>query len=204
MIFIIDYGMGNLFSVNKALASVGAPVKMTSSPEDLKIADAVVLPGVGNFGEGMKNLSIFGLDKAIKKFVKTGKPLLGICLGMQLLMEESEEAPGQKGLGIFKGAVIRFPKSKLKVPQMGWNSVKFLRDSPFTGELKQESYFYFVHSYYVSPNDPELVVGETEYGLNFCSAIGTKNIFATQFHPEKSQNAGLQILKNFVGLVNAK
>lgn len=204
MICLIDYGMGNLFSVEKALVAAGAPVKITSSQEDIASADAIVLPGVGHFAEGMKNLSSLVLDNSVKNFIRAGKPFLGICLGMQLLMETSEEAPGQDGLGIFKGAVIKFPKSNLKVPHMGWNNLRISRANPFLKDVKDNAYFYFVHSFYVSPTDSNLVLGETEYGLNFASAIGRDNIFATQFHPEKSQKVGLQILKNFVEISKVK
>ncbi len=200
MICLVDYGMGNLFSVEKALAAAGADVATVSAPDRVRGADAVVLPGVGHFGKGMENLRAAGLDKAVADFISTGRPFLGICLGMQLLMEESEEAPGRGGIGIFKGQVLKFPKSSLKVPQMGWNSVELRQDNPFMEGIPDNSHFYFVHSYYVSPDDPAIVAGQTGYGIPFCSAIGSGNVFATQFHPEKSQNAGLRILRNFVGI----
>ncbi len=200
MICLVDYGMGNLFSVEKALAAAGANVAIVSAPDRVRGADAVVLPGVGHFAKGIENLRAAGLDKAVADFISTGRPFLGICLGMQILMEESEEAPGRRGIGIFKGRVLKFPKSSMKVPQMGWNSVKLRQDNPIIRGIPDNSHFYFVHSYYVSPDDPSVVAGQTEYGIAFCSAIGSGNVFATQFHPEKSQNAGLRILRNFVGI----
>jgi len=200
MIYLIDYGMGNLFSVEKALRAVGAKVMITSKPEDIQNATAIVLPGVGNFGKGMSNIKKYELETPIKNFIREGKPFFGICLGMQLLMEESDEAPGQKGLSILSGKVVKFKSNSLKVPQIGWNYVKFKKDSPYFYEIKDQSYFYFVHSFFIKPNDERIVAGVTEYGETFPSVIYSQNIFATQFHPEKSQKVGLQMLKNFVEL----
>lgn len=206
MIALIDYGMGNLLSVRKALEHVGGQdVALAASAEALAAADAVVLPGVGNFGDGAKHLRERGLDKPIADAFQAGKPFLGICLGMQLLMESSEEAPGVAGLGLVKGSVKRFPSLPgLKIPQIGWNSVDFKKSVPCVQGLSSGEYFYFVHSFYIAPDAPELAVGVTDYGINFCSCVGADNWFATQFHPEKSQDAGLLILRNFVNSIPGK
>jgi len=200
MIALIDYGMGNLSSVHKAFVAVGAKgLKIVSTPKEVIEADAIILPGVGNFGDGMKSLIKNGLDQAIISTVTEGKPFLGICLGMQLLMESSEEAPDVTGLGILKGKTIRFSvKMGLKIPQIGWNSVKLTREHPLFAGIPSGEFFYFVHSYYIKPDDHETVLGITDHGIDFCSCIAKDNIFATQFHPEKSQDAGLTILRNFV------
>lgn len=198
MIALIDYGIGNLLSVSKALEAVGSQVRIVEKGAELEKADAVVLPGVGNFGDGMENLCSRGFADALLSFIGTGKPYLGICLGMQLLMEESEEAPGMKGLGVFKGKVLRFPERGLKVPHMGWNNLKIRMDHAAVKNLSDDSYFYFVHSYYVKPDEPGVTAASCEYILEFAAAIARRNVFAVQFHPEKSQNNGLHILKNFV------
>lgn len=203
MIALIDYGMGNLSSVLKAFLAVGATnIKLVSTSQEIADAQAVVLPGVGNFGDGAKNLQASGLDTAIKNAVHSGKPFLGICLGMQLLMESSEEAPGAKGLSIIKGQAVRFNNDcGLKIPQIGWNSVSKVKNHRCLDRIKDNEFFYFVHSYYVLPEDGSYLAGVTEYGIKFCSCIGRDNIFATQFHPEKSQDAGLQIIRNFVNSI---
>jgi glutamine amidotransferase len=198
LIAIIDYGMGNLSSVFKALKKLGADASITASTSEIGKADSVILPGVGNFGDGMKHLQASGLDTAVKNSIKDGKPFLGICLGMQLLMDESEEAPGLHGLGIFKGKVVRFPKNALKVPHMGWNDINIKGKNPNLAGIKDGTYFYFVHSYYVKPDDSKINAATCNYGLDFSACIGKKNVFATQFHPEKSQDAGLCILKNWI------
>lgn len=198
MIAIIDYGMGNLSSVFKALEKLGADVRITGSASEIGVADSVILPGVGNFGDGMKHLQASGLDKIVKKSIGDGKPFLGICLGMQLLMDESEEAPGLPGLGIFRGKVVRFPKSSLKVPHMGWNNIDNETRNPNLAGIKDGTYFYFVHSYYVKPDDLKINAATCNYGLDFSACIGENNVFATQFHPEKSQDAGLRILENWI------
>ena len=198
MIAIIDYGMGNLSSVFKALKKLGADVRITGSASEIGVADSVILPGVGNFGDGMKHLQVSGLDKIVKKSIGDGKPFLGICLGMQLLMDESEEAPGLPGLGIFRGKVVRFPKSSLKVPHMGWNNIDNETRNPNLAGIKDGTYFYFVHSYYVKPDDSKINAATCNYGLDFSACIGENNVFATQFHPEKSQDAGLRILENWI------
>ena len=206
MIALIDYGMGNLSSVYKAFNAVGVKdskdIKIVTTPKEVMDADVIVLPGVGNFGDGMSSLTKLGLDKTIINAVSVGKPFLGICLGMQLLMENSEEAPGVAGLGILKGKTIRFSKEiGLKVPQIGWNSVNLIRKHPYFEGLSSGEYFYFVHSYYLKPKDEDVSLGTTDYGIDFCSCIAKDNIFATQFHPEKSQDAGLTILRNFVDCI---
>lgn len=198
MIAIIDYGMGNLSSVFKALKKLGADARITGIPAEIEDAASVILPGVGNFGDGMKHLRSSGLDKAVKNTISRGKPFLGICLGMQLLMDESEEAPGLAGLGIFKGRVIRFPASSLKVPHMGWNDIAVKGNNPNLAGIKDGTYFYFVHSYHVKPDDSEINAATCNYGLDFSACIGKDNVFATQFHPEKSQDAGLRILENWI------
>ncbi len=198
MISIIDYGMGNLSSVYKALKHLNADVTITDKVSEIRKSRAVILPGVGHFGDGMKNLKESGMVAAVQESIAADKPFLGICLGMQLLMEESEEAPGIEGLGIFKGKVVRFKKSSLKVPHMGWNDITMKKRNSCLKGIKDGTFFYFVHSYYVSPDDAEISVATCNYGVDFAACLGKGNIFATQFHPEKSQDAGLQILKNWI------
>jgi glutamine amidotransferase len=200
MIVIIDYGMGNLKSVSKAFLKLGEDVKVSSLPEDVDNADAIVLPGVGAFGDCMRNLSLKGLIEPVTRAIEKGKPYLGICLGLQILFNESEEFGLTKGLGIIPGRVKRFSfqNRELKIPHMGWNTIKIIRPSPLFKEIPDESYFYFVHSYYVVPEDISVVASETEYGERFVSSIWKDNIMATQFHPEKSQSLGLKVLKGFI------
>ncbi len=200
MIALVDYGMGNLLSVHKALEYLNADVEIITKSADLAKADSVILPGVGNFGEGVEHLNSSGLADSIKSFIDTGKPYLGICLGMQMLMESSEEAPNVKGLGVFKGKVIKFPKNELKVPHMGWNSIDLKNESECFKNINSGKFFYFVHSYFVQPDDKSIIKATTNYGIDVTAAIGRDNVFATQFHPEKSQDDGLQILKNFIEL----
>ena len=201
MIAIIDYGVGNLFSVEKALAALGADVKITSDARTIAAADKIVLPGVGAFGDCMENLTATGLIPTIKDFVKTGKPMLGICVGLQILFEGSEESIGVAGLGLLKGKVRRIQAPGLKVPHMGWNSLTI--KSPrqpldlFQG-LSEKPYVYFVHSYHAVPQDSSIVTATTEYGSELTAAVAKGNIQATQFHPEKSGDVGLAILKNFI------
>ncbi len=196
MIAIIDYGMGNLRSVAKALEAAGAAdVRITSDPKIISQADKIVLPGVGAFKEAMRELRRLGLIKAIKDNIFK-KPFLGICLGLQLLFSESEEGGKVKGLGIFPGIVRRFP-DKLKVPHMGWNQIK-VKKGKILKNIPKNAYFYFCHSYYVVPKDKGLIAAATDYGKEFVSAIAKDNLFACQFHPEKSQASGLRLLKNFV------
>lgn len=205
MIAVIDYGMGNLRSVQKALELVGAKARVTSKPEDLKKCEKLVFPGVGAFGEAMRELKRLKLADPIKDAISEGRPFLGLCLGLQLLFEYSDEAPGVKGLGILKGDVKRFRVKNLKVPHMGWNSIKVARSqshkatSIFKG-VPENSYMYFVHSYYVKPKDKKITLTTTDYGIKFVSGICKDNIYGLQFHPEKSQELGLKILENFVKL----
>lgn len=201
MLALIDYGAGNLRSVFKALETVGGEVKIVETADEIAAADGVVLPGVGNFGDGMSKLRERNLVKPILDAISTGKPFLGICLGMQLLLEESEEAPGVKGLGVFKGKVVHFPESIEKVPHMGWNDITIKTSHPCFDGISDGDYFYFVHSYYVAPEDPRVTLATCDYVQEFTAVIGKSNVFATQYHPEKSQDNGLQILKNFVNMV---
>ena len=199
MIAIIDYGVGNLFSVEKAFAAIGEEVKVTGEAEDLKIADKLVLPGVGAFGDCMKNLEATGLIPTIKQEIFDGKKILGICVGLQIMFAGSEESPFIEGLNFFGGNVKKIRAGDLKIPHMGWNSVKFGGSKLFAG-LSGEPYFYFVHSYHASPDDKNIIAATTIYGETITAALEFENIFATQFHPEKSGDVGLQVLKNFVEL----
>ena len=210
MIAIIDYGMGNLRSVEKAFEKLKFDALVTRDRSDIERADAIVLPGVGAFKDCMDNLTSLNLVDPVVEGVKKGKPFLGICLGLQLLFSESEEFGLHKGLDIIKGKVKRFPENlsdlgstnrKLKIPHMGWNRIKIIKRAPIYEGIDDESYFYFVHSYYVILEDERVAASETSYGIKFVSSVWKDNIFATQFHPEKSQKIGLAILKNFGNLV---
>lgn len=197
MIAIIDYGMGNLRSVEKALEKVGQEVLITSDPKILPQADGIVLPGVGAFRDAMDNLRDSGLADELVKAINQGKPYLGICLGLQLLFSLSEEGGLHAGFDIIKGMVTRFPNT-VKVPHIGWNQIsKKAKNIPILKGIREGSSFYFVHSYYVHPEDEQVIATTTDYGVEFVSAIWRENIFAVQFHPEKSSKLGLQILKNF-------
>lgn len=204
MIAVIDYGMGNLRSVSKALDKVGGDVVVTSDAAVAERADSIVLPGVGAFEKAMKNFTSAGMDEVVKNAVAEGKPFLGICLGLQFLFETSLEDGRHGGLGIFPGKVVRFEadpsRSEMKIPQIGWNRVEFRLDAPHFAGIPSGTYFYFVHSYYVVPQDESIIAGETEYLGRFTSAVWADNIFACQFHPEKSQKWGLKLLENFVRL----
>ena len=205
MIALVDYGMGNLRSVEKALTRVGADVRIVSDREAVLAADALVLPGVGAFGDCMKNLDKCELTGAVREFIASKRPFLGICLGMQGLFESSEESPGVKGLKVFPGMVPRFARNGLKVPHMGWNELRITkRDCPLLKDVADGSRVYFVHSYYCAPKDQSLTCATTEYGIEFCSMLWADNVFATQFHPEKSQAVGLKMLENFVALAETK
>lgn len=198
MIALVDYDAGNVKSVEKAIEKLGGEFILTSDPETVRNADAVILPGVGNFGDCMDKLISRGLDKAIRSFASSGKPFLGICVGLQLLFDESEESPGVPGLGILKGKIRRFPVSdELKVPQIGWNNIISCKGRLFDG-INEGTYFYFVHSYYLEAADPSIVSSRAEYGVTFDSSVESGNVFATQFHPEKSSDAGLKVLSNFL------
>lgn len=201
MITIVDYGMGNLRSVSKALEHLGAEVRVSSDPKDLEKTDKLVLPGVGAFGDAIRELEARSLFEPIKKHIQDKKLFLGICLGLQLLFEESEESPGVKGLGVFKGKVQRFRSAGVKIPHMGWNNLKIKSKNRFLNGLQDNSFVYFVHTFYAVPQDPELTLCSTLYGEEeFPAIVGTETAFATQFHPEKSQAAGLQLLRNFIAL----
>ena len=201
MIAIIDYGAGNLQSVKKALDFIGAENVITNDPKTILSADKILLPGVGSFGDAMDSMAKSGLVEIVKECALSGKPFLGICLGLQLLSEESEESPGVKGLGIFKGKIKRFPNDMgLKIPHIGWNSLEIKqKDGIFKG-IPENSYVYFVHSYYLHAEDENDIATITNYGIDFHSAVGKNNVFATQFHPEKSGDVGLQILRNFASM----
>ena len=196
MIAIVDYGMGNLRSVEKGFLKVGVDARVVREPQAVDDADAVVLPGVGAFRDCIRNLAQTSMTESIMRSIQKGKPYLGICLGLQVLFTESEEFGIYKGLDVFKGKVVRF-QIDLKVPHMGWNNVKILRRPPIFDGIQDESFFYFVHSYYVAPDDTAAVSTTTDYGITFTSMVWKDNIFATQFHPEKSQESGLRVLKNF-------
>jgi len=199
MITLVDYGMGNVRSVAKAFEHLGAKVTLTDDPAAIAGARAVVLPGVGHFGDGMRELRQRGLADPIREAIAAGIPFLGICLGMQLLLDDSEEAPGVPGLGVFPGRVVRFPAGTLKIPHMGWNQLRLASpDSPFLAGLPPEPWCYFVHSYYCQPEDPGLTLATSDYGQDFAAAMGRGKAFATQFHPEKSQDNGLTMLRNFL------
>ena len=200
-IAIIDYGVGNLRSVEKAFAAVGVDATVTGDKETLRTAKRLVLPGVGAFGTCMSEFKQHGFMELVVDRVEQGTPLLGVCVGMQMLFEESEEFGPTKGLGLLKGCVKRFDDGLL-VPHVGWNQVSKRSTTPLLDDVSDSSFFYFVHSYYCEPEDENAIVGETEYGVTFASVIAQKNIFGVQFHPEKSQTIGLQLLKNFANEVS--
>jgi glutamine amidotransferase len=196
MIAIVDYGMGNLRSVEKGFLKVGVDARIVSNPKAVDDARAVVLPGVGAFRDCMRNLKEKSLIESVLRSIQKGKPYLGICLGLQVLFTESEEFGIYKGLDILKGKVMRF-RLTLKVPHMGWNKVRILKRPPLFEDIQDQAFFYFVHSFYVVPDDNDIVATTTEYGITFASMVWKENIFATQFHPEKSQETGLKVLRNF-------
>ncbi len=202
MIALIDYGSGNLRSVSKALEHEGADVRLVDSPAALAGADAMVLPGVGAFGDCVRNLRERGLWDPVKDWLASGKPFLGICLGYQLLFESSEETPGVKGFGFFPGKVKRFHEAGLKIPHMGWNSLE-LNDHPLWHGLPANPYVFFVHSYFPVPDDPAIVTSRTTYGETFAASVARDNVAAVQFHPEKSQDTGLAIMRNFIRSIPA-
>jgi len=203
MIVIVDYGVGNLRSVQKALERVGAMAVVSDSAAVLDAAQGVILPGVGAFGDGMDNLVARRLVEPVLHQVERGKPLLGICLGMQLLFEESEEMGRHQGLGLLPGRVVRFPDGDLKVPHIGWNQLSGTRGDLLAG-IEDGAYAYFVHSFYALPANGSDVLATTEYGLEFASVVGRGKIWGAQFHPEKSQEVGLRLLENFSRLVSVE
>ncbi len=196
MLLLIDYGMGNLRSVSKALEKVGFSVKVSSDPEEVKKAEVLVLPGVGAFRDAMENLRKLGLLKEILRHIERGKPYMGICLGLQLLFERSYEFGETEGFGVLEGEVLLLPP-KVKVPHIGWNQLWRQKPSDLLDNIKDGEYFYFVHSYHVVPKRQDIILTTTDYGVDFVSSIEYENIFAVQFHPEKSQKAGLRLLENF-------
>ena len=201
MIAIIDYDAGNIASVEKALHFLGRETVLTREEKAILEADQVILPGVGSFGDAMGNLRRFGLDQVIEEVVRRKIPFLGICLGLQLLFESSEEAPGVAGLGILKGSIRKIPAAEgLKIPHMGWNLLRLCNDGRLFQGISQEPYVYFVHSYYLQAQEEEIVRATAEYGVSIHASVEKGNVFACQFHPEKSGRVGLQILKNFASL----
>lgn len=200
MIALIDYNMGNLCSVSNALNAVGAEYRIIDNGSELDKFDKIILPGVGNFGDGMEHLQARNFVEPLKQAVAADIPFLGVCVGLQMLFDNSEEAPGAVGLGIIKGSIIRFPSGIEKVPHMGWNNVSFKVDHPLLDGVDSDTYFYFVHSYHAAPVNPDEVIGECEYIVKFPAIVGRGKLFATQFHPEKSQAPGLRIYKNFTDL----
>ncbi len=200
MIAIIDYGAGNLHSVQKAIAFVGGRARITNSAEEILNAEKAILPGVGAFKDGMDGLEANHLIPVVRELAQSGKPLLGICLGMQLFFDEGLEHGKHAGLGLLPGRVLGFDfdDKTLKIPQIGWNTIRLQKESPLTSEIPNESYVYFNHGYYCEPKIPAHSLAKTEYGIEFTSIVNAKNIYGVQFHPEKSQKIGLQILRNFV------
>ena len=198
-IALIDYNMGNLGSVAKALEFLGAKCEVVEKAAELERFGSCLLPGVGSFGDGMEALRSRGFDAALPRFIASGKFFLGICLGMQMLLEYSEESPGVRGLSIFPGTVRKFRSAELKVPHMGWNAADFSPASPLADGLNSGAFFYFVHSYFVDAGSPQCIA-KCVYGIPFAAALGAKHCFAVQFHPEKSRKNGLRLLENYLGL----
>lgn len=205
MIAIIDYDAGNIKSVEKALLSLGEQVKVTRVPEEILNAEGVILPGVGAFGDAMKRLESYDLIKTIGQVAERRIPFLGICLGLQLMFESSEESPGVKGLGLLPGRILRIPDAGgLKVPHIGWNNLKYPHEGRLFRGLPEDSYVYFVHSYYLQAEDEGIVTATTEYGTLIHASVEKDNMFACQFHPEKSSAVGMKILQNFIAVVKGE
>jgi imidazole glycerol phosphate synthase glutamine amidotransferase subunit len=200
---VVDYDAGNTLSVTRALEKVGARVELSPDPDRVLAADAVVLPGVGAFGDCVRKLRERGMDEACTEVYRSGKPFLGVCVALQVFFEGSEESPGVEGLGIFPGKVVRFEGNGLKVPHMGWNELVVSRPHPVLDGLGGED-FYFVHSYYPEPAESSDLLGESDYGARFCAAAGRENLVAVQFHPEKSSRAGLALYENFLAWARAE
>lgn len=205
MIAIIDYGAGNIQSVSKALKHIGCDCFITNKKDEILAADSAVLPGVGSFGDTVDSLNSYGIRDAVIEFINSGKPFLGICLGLQLLFPGSEESEGAQGLSVFEGTITKIPKGDgLKIPHMGWNSLNVRKGSRLFEGIEDNPYVYFVHSYYLNAADKSIVAAQTEYGVTIDAAVEKGNVFATQFHPEKSGEVGLKILKNFADIAGGK
>ena len=205
MIAIIDYGAGNIQSVSKALRHIGCDCFITNKKDEILSADGAVLPGVGSFGDTVDSLNKLDIKETVIEFINSGKPFLGICLGLQLLFPGSDESKGAEGLGIFDGAITKIPNGEgLKIPHMGWNSLTVKKGSRLFEGIEENPYVYFVHSYFLNAADKNIVAAQTEYGVTIDAAVERGNVFATQFHPEKSGEVGLKILKNFVEIVGGK
>ena len=203
MIAIIDYGAGNIQSVSKALAHIGCEAFITRDKDKILKADGAVLPGVGSFGDTMDNMTEYGIKDTVIEYAKSGKPFLGICLGLQLLFPKSEESPEAEGLGIFDGSITKIPSGEgLKIPHIGWNSLDIKKNDGLFKGIGKNPYVYFVHSYFLNASDKSIVSAQTEYGVTIDAAVEKGNVFATQFHPEKSGETGLKILRNFADIVN--
>ena len=198
MITIVDYQMGNLRSVQKGIERVGGQAQISSDPSEIAAAEKLIMPGVGAFGDAMHEIRRRDLERPILDFIETGRPFLGICLGLQLLFQRSYEHGEHEGLGVFAGDVVRFDlPGEFKVPHMGWNTITKRAPAPISSDIADGTHFYFVHSFYVRPSDPDVVAMECEYGVKFCAMVWRDNVFATQFHPEKSQDDGLRLLRGF-------
>ena len=205
MIAIIDYDAGNIKSVEKACQFLGEEVVVTRDRETIMAADGVILPGVGAFGDAMEKLHSYQLVDTVKDVANSGKPFLGICLGLQLMFESSDEAPGVEGLGILPGKIVRIPDGEdIKVPHIGWNSLQYPNKGRLYKDIDENSFVYFVHSYYLQAKEPEIVVASTEYGVTIQASVEKGNVFACQFHPEKSSTVGLKILENFISVVKGE
>lgn len=205
MIAIIDYGAGNIQSVKKAFEHIGCDCFVTNKHDEIMKADGAVLPGVGSFGDTVDSLNKFGIGDTAVEYIKSGKPFFGICLGLQLLFPGSEESPGAMGLGVFDGSITRIPNGEgLKIPHMGWNSLDITKQGRLFKGIDGSPYVYFVHSYYLDAADKQIVAAQTKYGVTIDAAIEQNNVFATQFHPEKSGEVGLQILRNFADIVRGE
>lgn len=203
MIAIIDYGAGNIQSVYKAFKHIGCDAEITRDKDVILKADGAVLPGVGSFGDTMDTMESYGIKDIVLDFIKGGKPFLGICLGLQLLFPESEESPDKKGLSVFDGSITKIPSDTgLKIPHIGWNSLDIVKKDGIFKGIEQNSYVYFVHSYFLKAKSPEIVAAQTEYGVKIDAAVEQGNVIATQFHPEKSGEVGLKMLKNFADIVS--
>lgn len=203
MIAIIDYGAGNIQSVSKALAHIGCEAFITKDKDKILKADGAVLPGVGSFGDTMDTMTEYGIKDTVIEYAKSGKPFLGICLGLQLLFPKSEESPDAEGLGIFDGSITKIPSGEgLKIPHIGWNSLDIKKSDGLFKGIGKNPYVYFVHSYFLNASDKSIVSAQTEYGVTIDAAVEKGNVYATQFHPEKSGETGLKILRNFADIVN--